>query len=210
MSRFLGVHIKGFYCTCLQFNVLHGSCAEGLHFSALVPIFIAAAVWGCYWQNKAIMCHCDNEAVVCIINSGTSKDPKVMSLLRCLFFFAAKHKLMLFAAHIPGSSNVLADALSRNKVAYFLNATPQAPPSPTPIPQELLDLLLHYKPDWTSPSWSTMFRTICSQLSHPLPKPLMLPPIGATQTSAIEQAITPTPPMKISSVHSQDSSERAN
>ena len=36
MSRFQGVHIKGFYCTCLQFNVLHGSCAEGLHFSALV------------------------------------------------------------------------------------------------------------------------------------------------------------------------------
>ena len=35
MSRFQGVHIKGFYCTCLQFNV-NGSCAEGLHFSALV------------------------------------------------------------------------------------------------------------------------------------------------------------------------------
>ena len=38
MSRFQGVHIKGFYCICLQFNVLHGSCAEGLHFSALVTI----------------------------------------------------------------------------------------------------------------------------------------------------------------------------
>ena len=40
MSRFQGVHIKGFYCTCLQFNVLHGSCAEGLHFSALVIIVL--------------------------------------------------------------------------------------------------------------------------------------------------------------------------
>ena len=38
MSRLQGIHIKGFYCTCLQFNVLHGSCGEGLHFSALVMI----------------------------------------------------------------------------------------------------------------------------------------------------------------------------
>ena len=41
MSRFQGVHIKGFYCTCLQFNVLHGSCAEGLHFSALVTLGVS-------------------------------------------------------------------------------------------------------------------------------------------------------------------------
>ena len=44
MSRFQGVHIKGFYCTCLQFNVLHGSCAEGLHFSALVYVVIISTI----------------------------------------------------------------------------------------------------------------------------------------------------------------------
>ena len=36
ITRYVQIPGCPLYCTCLQFNVLHGSCAEGLHFSALV------------------------------------------------------------------------------------------------------------------------------------------------------------------------------
>ena len=36
------------------------------------------------------MSHCDNSAVVAIINKGDSKEPEAMHLLRCLAFLKAK------------------------------------------------------------------------------------------------------------------------
>ena len=38
----------------------------------LIPIVIATAVWGGEWQGKTVRVLCDNEAVVNIINSGSS------------------------------------------------------------------------------------------------------------------------------------------
>ena len=77
----------------------------------LLPIVIAAAIWGPDWVGKAVLCQCDNEAVVYIINTGTSKDPYVMGLMRCI---TARFDLLLRATHIAGIDNSLADALSRN------------------------------------------------------------------------------------------------
>lgn len=33
-------------------------------------LLLAAAIWGPQWANKSILCQCDNEAVVCILNTG--------------------------------------------------------------------------------------------------------------------------------------------
>lgn len=79
----------------------------------LVPIIIAAAVWGRKWQGKAVLCRCDNTAVVAVINSGKSKDALVMHLMRCLFFFQAVFSLSLHAVHLPGKVNVAADCRSK-------------------------------------------------------------------------------------------------
>ena len=135
----------------------------------LLPIVIAAAIWGPTWENKSILCRCDNEAVVHIINTGTSKDPHVMGLMRCLHFIAARFNLLLSAAHIAGTDNSLADALSRDNLSLFLKHHPQANPSPSIVPSALLDLLVHSSPDWTSPSWSKMFNDIFTQLSQKTP-----------------------------------------
>lgn len=40
----------------------------------LLPILLACAVWGRQWSGKKIICHCDNMAVVEVMNSGYSKD----------------------------------------------------------------------------------------------------------------------------------------
>ncbi len=39
----------------------------------LVPIVLAAAVWGPRWKGKTVRARCDNAAVVSIINSGSSR-----------------------------------------------------------------------------------------------------------------------------------------
>jgi hypothetical protein len=40
----------------------------------LVPIMLAAGTWGRQWNGKNVMAHCDNEAVVAIINKGDSRE----------------------------------------------------------------------------------------------------------------------------------------
>lgn len=43
-----------------------------------------------------------NEAVVVVVNSGDSKDPQMMYLIRCLFFALATWDISQFACHILG------------------------------------------------------------------------------------------------------------
>ena len=78
----------------------------------LVPIVVACVVWGCIWQGCVVHVHSDNEAVVTVVNSGYSKDPQMMHLTRCLFFILAVWDISLYACHIPGVLNTVADALT--------------------------------------------------------------------------------------------------
>ena len=93
----------------------------------------------------------DNSAVVALINSGSSREN---TLMHCLSFIMAKYNFVVSAAHIKGSHNVLADALSWNNRAYFLSHYPQAQASPTSVPLELEELIVTSQPDWTSPHWT--------------------------------------------------------
>ena len=123
----------------------------------LLPILLAAATWGKYWEDSTVLCLCDNAAVVAVINSGWCRDKPMMQLMRCLFFYAAHFHFTLSAQHTPGATNTLADALSRNNINRFRSLCPQASPHPTPVPQEALQLAHTNAPDWTSESWSQQF-----------------------------------------------------
>lgn len=145
----------------------------------LIPIVIAAAVWGRLWIGDRIQCHCDNESVVAVISSRTSKNPSVMHLLRCLFFFEASFNFCVKAVHIPGAQNELADDLSRDRLSHFLQKSPSMHPEPCGIPQELRDLL--FSPlDWTSPSWRSRFNTILNRVWPRLPKQPTVPASATT------------------------------
>ena len=56
----------------------------------LLPIVIAAAIWGSRWVGKTIRAQCDNAAIVAVLSSRTSKEVEVMHLLRCLAFLQWK------------------------------------------------------------------------------------------------------------------------
>ena len=102
-------------------------------------IVAAATIWGPYWQGKAILCFCDNMAVVAAINAGRAKFPSINRLLCCLFFFRAFFHCSVSAAHFQGTSNTLADAISRN--LPFTHSS-QESPNPDSIPLQLHQLLL--------------------------------------------------------------------
>ena len=132
---------------------------EPYHITAkeLVPIVIAGAVWGRQWRGTTVLAHCDNMAVVHIVNQGSSRNRDAMHLARCLAFITAKFEFHLTAAHIKGANNVKADALSRDNLQLFCSLHPQANLEGTLIPQSLLDLVLLSRPDWTSKHWTELW-----------------------------------------------------
>ena len=103
--------------------------------------------------------HCDNQAIVCVINSGYTKDKDIMHLMRCLFFSRAFWDSDLRAEQVPREENVAADALSRDNLALFFQVSPMATREPVIVPQALIDILVGQCPDWTSPSWVALFRS---------------------------------------------------
>ena len=119
----------------------------------LIPIIVAAAIWGKHWKGYSVQCQSDNQTVVAVLTTRTSKEPHLMHLLRCLFFFEAYWDFSLYGSYLPGYQNDLADDLSRNHLSSFLSKVPEMNAVPTPIPSALKDLLLHSKPDWLSSNW---------------------------------------------------------
>ena len=134
---------------------------EGVHITSkeLLPIVAACAVWGSLWQGCTVRCLCDNAAVVAIIRSGSSRDPCVMHLMRCLFFFVAHYQLVLSPVHIPGKQNEAADNLSRDALSSFFQLIPGAKQDPTPLGADLMAALVTHQPDWTSESWRGVLRS---------------------------------------------------
>ncbi len=134
----------------------------------LLPIILAAAIWGKSWSRSIVQFNCDNAAVVAVITSGSAKDVWLAHLLRCLFFLEAKYKFHAVATHVPGVQNCLADALSRDHVPLFFCLAPQASRTPSPVPEEVVRTLVT-PIDWTFETWNAWFNTTSGA-------PLLLPP----------------------------------
>lgn len=145
-----------------------GECWQEVNIAAkeLLPIVLACAVWGPCWQHKKVQVHCDNWAVVQVLNHLTSKDSMMLHLLRCLFFFCAHYDIQLRAQHLSGVHNSVADAVSRNHLQVFRELHPLAAPRPTPIPPALWEMLVVRRPDWLSAAWRELLQ---SSLSAALP-----------------------------------------
>ena len=56
----------------------------GMAYKELYPIVVACHIWGPSWSHKRIKFWCDNQSVVHILASGTSKDDTIMHLVRSL------------------------------------------------------------------------------------------------------------------------------
>lgn len=59
------------------------------------------------------MIKCDNQSVVTVLNSGSTRDLYMQSCLREILFFAAQFHFEIRSVHFPGVENRIADLLSR-------------------------------------------------------------------------------------------------
>ena len=123
----------------------------------MVPVVIAVTLWGAGWAENIILVRSDNMSVMIALVSGAARDPLLMHLLRCLHFLTACHQIGVQSRHIAGVLNTAADALSRDNLSTFYRCIPQADKTSSTVPVQLLGMLLHQRPDWTSYSWRRMF-----------------------------------------------------
>ena len=142
-------------------------CSFSIAVKELIPVVVAAAVFGPKWKGRLIQLSVDNLAVVHIL---CSKDAHLMHLIRILVFLAAHFDFWFVAKHIEGRANSLADNLSRNHLHNFFSQVPQAERHPPPhIPTQLLDLLGNNHLVWTSTDWiRSGSSTILSSSSDPI------------------------------------------
>nr|XP_006821268.1 PREDICTED: uncharacterized protein LOC100371933 [Saccoglossus kowalevskii] len=100
----------------------------------LLPILLSSLIWGHLWYGLRIRFHCDNISVVQIWKKGSSSCPRIMQLVRLLFFTAASNNFHVMISHISGFNNDIADSLSRQQILRFQRLTPQADRVPTKTP----------------------------------------------------------------------------
>ena len=113
---FQGKWLQGHWPPNTQLNQQQGISIE---WQELFPIVVACAIWHPLLARKRLQFWCDNLSVVSIINSGHSKIPRIMDLVRRLVLLSMQHNFVVRARHVPGVSNAIADALSRFQMQRF-------------------------------------------------------------------------------------------
>ena len=119
---------------------LSQQCGISIEWQELFPIVVACSVWHPFLTGKHLQFWCDNLSVVAIINSGCSKTPRIMDLVRQLVLLSMQHNFVVRARHVPGVSNEIADALSRFQMQRFRSLAPHANQNPCTIPPSLMTL----------------------------------------------------------------------
>lgn len=136
----------------------------------LLPLVLAAVMWGPTWKGRHVLFHVDNMAVVSVVQNLNARDPLLCHFLRCLYLYAAFFQFTFSATHIPGTNNTAADALSRGNFELFHSLVPQV--LHQPIPHILNSLFLLQTPDWNCSAWMGLFK---SSLRLALPPPQLQP-----------------------------------
>ena len=103
-------------CTCISFHSLKGTFSRGDSSRGLRN----------YLASSACFISVDNEAMVHVVNTRSSKVPVLMHLLPALLLSAARFSFSFSATHVPGAQNQIADAISRFRWHEFWCLAPHA------------------------------------------------------------------------------------
>ena len=105
---------KVYQCLVPQFELFpHVSI---VHYE-MINILLVLRLWIDDLHRKRIIIHCDNAAVVSVLNTGKGVDPLLLAIARNVWLEAATHDIEVNVVHIPGKQNVVADLLSRWQIA---------------------------------------------------------------------------------------------
>ena len=119
---------------------------KNIAFLEFYPIVVALQIFGKRITNRQVIFHCDNKAIVEVINKQRCKDKEIMKLMRHLVLTAMQYNIRFTVMHVPGKQNHLADALSRLQATSYLLKQYGMQQEPTQVPQRLQPQ--HFKPIW--------------------------------------------------------------
>ena len=122
----------------LEFARVHTRIS--MPFLELHALTHAAVTWGHLWRGKRITFRCDAEAAVIAVQKMRSRKDSMSALLRLLYATSVRHDFLFRCVHVPGVTNVVADALSRGcSLQELRRVQPSAEAEPTPAPPLQLD-----------------------------------------------------------------------
>ena len=104
---------------CAEFWPYFPGRATNIATLELVPLILAAEIWGSEWRGKRILFRSDNMAVVHAVNGWLPSDPHLVSLLKLLAKEAMLKSFHIRCLHVRGVDNVDADLLSRDRLEEF-------------------------------------------------------------------------------------------
>ena len=104
----------------------------------MIPVVIAACLFGKRWHRKRVLFKSDNMAVVLAARSWLPKDDHLTVLFRRLAREAIRWNFDIKIVHIAGKKNVDADHLSRGRTREFRKRNPDAHSEPVRVPRGLI------------------------------------------------------------------------
>ena len=84
-----------------------------IQWAEMFLILCSLALYAPYLQNHSVHLFTDNIADVYIINRQSTKDPRLLHLLKHIYLVCANNNIDIRADHVAGVDNTIADHLSR-------------------------------------------------------------------------------------------------
>ena len=121
-----------------EFLVKHKPSIEYLELFAVTAAVLA---WIDKFRNQRVILFCDNQSVVSMINLTTTSCKNYMVLIRAIVLKGLIENVRVFARHVRGVNNGLADDLSRDKLVHFYKLCEEenrkVASYPTPVPDAI-------------------------------------------------------------------------
>lgn len=92
----------------------------------LFAVVICIATFGSRLQGQQVVMFVDNQAICYCLNQGKSRDPKIMSLIRALYYYTTLYHIEYRAVHLSTYDNAIADSLSRLQWERFRSLMPES------------------------------------------------------------------------------------
>ncbi|XP_045206268.2 uncharacterized protein LOC123558456 [Mercenaria mercenaria] len=131
-----GAYFQGRWCFLQWPSDLPCEVLKDITYLELIPIMLALSVWGHLLNKKKILFRTDNNSLVHIINTRSSKNDRVMNLIRQLVLFTLKYGIQFKALHISSTRNEITDAISRlqwDRLARLLPVGASLEPEEIPV-----------------------------------------------------------------------------
>ena len=90
-----------------------------IEYLELFGVVAGVLTWIHNFKNRRVILFCDNKSVVDMINLTTTSCKNCMVLVRILVLKGMIENVRIFARHVEGKKNILADNLSRDRLDLF-------------------------------------------------------------------------------------------